>query len=155
MKICPTCQAANEDNAAFCAKCGTNLSEVTPVPGAVTYQAQDPYDHTAEFDSKDISDYKVFAMLPYLMGVVGIFIALLAAQKSEYAMFHVRQALKFQVVNILLLLCSAILCWTFLVPIAAGVCMCIVFVLEIIAFFQVCKGKAKEPAIIKKLGFLR
>ena len=33
--------------------------------------------------------------------------------------------------------------------------MLILFVLKIIAFFQVCGGKAKEPSIIRSLGFLR
>ena len=36
--------------------------------------AYDPYDHTAEFDPKDISDNKVFAMLCYLMDFIGIIV---------------------------------------------------------------------------------
>lgn len=59
--------------------------------------AYDPYDHTAEFDPKDISDNKVFAMLCYLMDFIGIIVALLATHSSKYTMFHVRQALKITV----------------------------------------------------------
>ena len=77
------------------------------------------FDHTAEFDPKDISDNKVFAMLGYLLGIFGIIISLLASRTSEYTMFHVRQALKFM----------------------AGV----LGVIKIICFFQICQGKAKEP----------
>lgn len=33
--------------------------------------------------------------------------------------------------------------------------MIILLVLRIISFFQICSGKAKEPAIIRSLGFLR
>lgn len=115
----------------------------------------DPYDHTAEFDPQDISDNKVFAMLGYLLGTVGIIIALLASRKSPFTMFHVRQALKFTVVNILMLVCVVLLFWTIIVPVAYGVMSCIFLVLRVICFFQICSGKAKEPAIIRSLGFLK
>ena len=61
----------------------------------------DPKDHTAEFTPQDISEHKVFAMLPYLLGTIGIIIALLAAKDSKYIMFHVREALKLTVCAIL------------------------------------------------------
>ena len=115
----------------------------------------DPYDHTAEFDAKDISDNKVISMLAYLMGAIGIVIALLAANSSPYAAFHVRQALKFTVVNILLGIAAAVLCWTFIVPIVAGIAALALLVVKIICFFQICKGKAVEPYIIRSLTFLK
>ena len=94
-------------------------------------------------------------MLCYLLGSIGVIIALLAANKSDYTAFHVRQALKFTVVNVLLGIVAVVLAITIVVPIAAAICMCIVSVLRIIAFFQICGGKAKEPAIIRNLKFLR
>ena len=115
----------------------------------------DPYDHTAEFDPKDISDNKVFAMLVYLMGTIGIIIALLGSHSSPYVMFHVRQGLKLTVVNMLLTIVMLVLIWTIIVPIAVGIAMAVLFVINIICFFQVCSGKAKEPYIVCKLGFLR
>ena len=115
----------------------------------------DPFDHTAEFDPKDISDNKVFAMLVYLMGTIGIIIALLASHASPYTMFHVRQGLKITVVNMLLAIVVLVLFWTVLVPIVCGIMFVVLFVVNIICFFQVCSGKAKEPAIVCKLGFLR
>ena len=117
--------------------------------------AYDPYDHTSEFDAKDISDNKVYCMLAYLLGTVGVILALLASADSPYTKFHIRQALKFTVVNILLAIVTAILCWTIIVPVAAGIMFTVLFVIKIICFFQICGGKAKEPAIIRGLGFLK
>lgn len=114
----------------------------------------DPKDHTAEFTPQDISEHKVFAMLPYLLGTIGIIIALLAAKDSKYIMFHVREALKLTVCTVLVGIITAVLCWTVIVPIAGAVCAIILLVVKIICFFQVCSGKAKEAAIISSFGFL-
>ena len=94
-------------------------------------------------------------MLVYLMGPIGIIIALLASSTSKYTAFHVRQALKFQVLSILSGLASVILFWTFIVPIAAGILAIALWVCKIIAFFSICKGKACEPHIVRKFNFLR
>ncbi len=165
MKICPKCNVQMNDELAFCPNCGNPMGAGAPVsqmqPQQQWQQAPqmqpiyDPYDHTAEYDPRDISENKVMAMLPYLMGTIGIIIALLASRESAYTYFHVRQALKLTVASILLVICTVLLFWTIIVPIAAGICSIIIFVLEIIAFFQVCGGKAKEPAIIRSLGFFR
>lgn len=165
MKICPNCQTQLDDNALFCANCGTqfgaangaqqNSNDTSHQQHPNYAPAYDPYDHTAEFDPKDISDNKVISMLVYLMGWVGIIIALLGSHSSPYAAFHVRQALKFTVVNTLMLICSLLLCWTIIIPIAYGIMNIVFFVIKIICFFQICAGKAKEPAIIRNLGFLR
>ena len=151
MKNCPNCNSQIDDGAMFCPNCGTNFATNQRPAAAVV----DPYDHTAEFDPRDISENKVFAMLPYLLGTVGIIICLLASSTSAYVRFHIRQALKFTVVTILGGICAALLCWTFIVPIAYGI-LCLVFlVIKIICFFGICSGKAKEPAIIRSLGFLK
>lgn len=167
MKICPNCHAQLDDSSIFCTSCGTQFGAVPPQQNAVPPQqnavppqpafvpAYDPYDHTAEFDPKDISDNKVFAMLCYLMDFVGIIIALLATHSSKYTMFHVRQALKFMAVNILMFFCALVFFWTLLVPLAYVIMSVVLRVINIICFFQVCSGKAKEPAIIRSLGFLR
>lgn len=143
MKFCSNCGAQCEDNVVFCPSCGNSFD-----PAKASAASADPFDHTAEFDPKDISDNKVIAMLCYLLGSIGVIIALLAANKSDYAAFHVRQALKLTVVNVLLAI-------TIVVPIAAAICVGIVSVLRIIASFQICCDKAKEPAIIRNLKFLR
>lgn len=163
MKICPNCNSQVEDNATFCGGCGAQFvanpqQPVYQAPAQPVYApvpACDPYDHTAEFDPKDISENKVISMLVYLMGAIGIVIALLASSTSAYAAFHVRQALKFTVVEILSLVCTVLLFWTILVPIAYGALTATLTVIKFICFFQICAGKAKEPAIIRSLSFLK
>ena len=172
MKTCPNCGAQMQDDSLFCTACGTRLEQQEqnqqeqqqqqsyrqqppyqqPMGG---YAYTPPYDHTAEFDAKDISDNKVLAMLCYLTGTIGIIIALLGSNRSAYAAFHVRQALKFTVLNILLAIIGSVLLITFIVPIACAICMVILWVVKIICFFYVCGGKAKEPPIVRSLGFLR
>ena len=152
MKFCPNCGNPLEEGATSCPKCGDPLTlQAAPVP--VSYV--DPTDHTGEFDAADVSDNKVIAMLPYLMGIVGLIIALLARSDSPYAKFHTRQYLKICVCEAIIAICSAVLCWTILVPIAGAICIVILLVVRIICFFQICKGQAKEPAIVCRLGFLK
>lgn len=133
----------------------TRSSPVYQQPVYPQQPAYDPADHTAEFDPEDVSQNKVIAMAAYILGTVGIIIALLAAPQSKYAAFHSRQALKLDIVSTLLLIVSAVLAFTFIVPIAGAVCIAILFVVRIICFFQVCSGKAKDAAIIGKLPFLK
>lgn len=154
MQNCPKCGMQLEDGAIFCSGCGAKIENAAPVYAQPVY-TYDLYDRTAEFDAKDISDNKVISMLVYLMGWIGIIIALLAAPSSPYAAFHVRQALKFTVVEILIVIIAAFTFWTIIVPIAAGIFLIVLWVIKIIAFFQICAGKAKEPAIIRSLDFLR
>lgn len=166
--ICPKCGAEVADGAAFCTTCGASMvaaetaapaPEPTPTPAAAPVYAapvyMDPKDHTAEFDAKDISDNKVFAMLPYIMSVVGVVVALLASKDSPYTLFHVRQALKIQVTGILLGIVTVLLCWTVIVPIAGGIAALVLLVVDIICFFRVCSGKAIEAPIVSSLGFLK
>ncbi len=159
MKTCPKCNAQIDDSVAFCPVCGAAMNSEN------AKQAQN-YDHTAEFDAQDISENKVLAMVPYLLGPLGLIIALLAMSQSKYVSFHVKQALKLNVVAFLIpiaLLVAAVvniipfLGWFVyaLVLLAAAVCSVIILVLEIIAFFQVCSGKAVEPAIVRDLKFLK
>lgn len=130
----------------------TPSAECAVPPQQAFVPAYDPYDHTAEFDPKDISDNKVFAMLCYLMDFIGIIVALLATHSSKYTMFHIRQALKITVVSILSVF---VLIIPFLGWIAFPILQGIIWVIKIISFFQICSGKAKEPAIIRSFGFLR
>lgn len=148
MKICPKCGTRMEDQAMFCANCGTNYSN----PYAT---AAPEWDHTAEFDPKDVSDNKVIAMLVYLLGIIGILLALIGSSNSPYASFHVRQSLKFVVIETLVVLATAVLWWTIIVPFAAFVFGIVLWVVKIICFVSICKGEAKEPVIIRSFGFLK
>ena len=63
MKFCPNCRTTFDDSVINCPQCGTPLMSVpNAAPENIT-------DHTAEFDPTDISDNKVLAMIPYLLGV--------------------------------------------------------------------------------------
>ena len=155
MTICSKCNAPVEDGAIFCAACGNKVQPDAAPVYAAPVPMYDPYDHTAEFDAKDISENKVVSMLVYLMGAIGIIIALLAANQSKYAAFHVRQALKFTVIEILTGIVAAFTFFTVIVPVAAVIFLAVLWVVKIICFFQICSGKAKEPAIIRSFTFLR
>ena len=164
MSICPICHSQVPPESNYCTMCGNRLPDEpdsTPKQSSVYqnyYQptpVPDPWDHTDKFDANDISEHKLFAMLMYLTSIVGIIFALLGAKDSAYVQFHLKQNLKLLIVEVLLSLVGCLLAFTFIVPIAAGVCGVICVVLHIIAFFQVCSNKAKEPAIIRGLAFLK
>lgn len=169
MAFCPQCGASFNDGAPACPQCGT----IFAAPGQQAqqqYQQQyqqyqqyqqpyapapvmmDPKDHTAEFDAKDISDNKITAMCPYLLGVFGIIISLLAAGDSKYAGFHARNALKLTISQVLLTFVAII---PFLGWIVLGVGQVMIFVINIICFVQVCKGQAKDAPIFGSLGFFK
>ena len=153
MKICPACRISYDDTANNCTECGAPLAHAAPQMASVPVAARPATDHTAEFAPADISQNKVLAMIPYLMGWIGIIITLLASGTSLYAGFHVRQALKIQVcstLGTLIGLIIPILGW-----IAVGILAIVVVIINIICFFSVCKGEAKEPPIVSSFGFLR
>ncbi|MBQ3842723.1 MAG: zinc-ribbon domain-containing protein [Ruminiclostridium sp.] len=178
MAFCTKCGAQFPDGSAFCTSCGAPIGaaaaapeqpaaqQSAPVPQPqpqqqYQYQQQqqayqqpavDQYDHTSEFDPKDISDNKVFAMATYMLSVIGVVIALLASRDSKYLQFHIRQAMKLQITEIL---CTFLMIIPFLGWFAAPICILIVSILQIIAFFQVCSGKAKEPAIVRSFPFMK
>ena len=182
--ICPKCGSKMPDDSTFCTRCGASLhtgtqenqnSQGTPygygnpqgntgsyygnpqmnngMPYGQPYV--DPKDHSAEFDGKDIADHKLFAMLPYLLGILGTIVALLVAKDSPYVGFHVREGIRILVLEVLLGLITVVFCWTVVVPIAAAVCFIILLVVRIISFVNVCNGKAKEAAIVSNFGFLK
>ncbi len=148
MKYCPKCGAQMDDAANVCTQCGTNLGGAA----APVYAAVPAYDHTAEFDAKEISEGKVFGLAVYLLGVFGVLIALLGCRDNKYAAFHIRTWLKMEICAAILAICCII---PFLGWLVAGVGFIIIFVLKIICFFNVCNGKAIDPAIIRGFGFLQ
>lgn len=158
MKQCPHCGNQIHDDASFCPFCGSRFDQQAAksgyAPGTQVILVA-PYDHTREFDPKDVSDNKVYCMVIYLMGVIGVIIGLLAAQSSPYVAFHVRQALKFTVVDTLIGLVALVSFWTLVVPVLAGIALAVLYVVRIICFVQICQGKALEPVIIRSLGFLK
>lgn len=150
MAYCSNCGAELPAGAQKCPSCDAIIGGEVIVPNVVINE----WDHTAEFDAKDISDNKIYAMCAYLLDIVGIIMAILVAKDSEYAKFHAREATKLTVITYLVAILTCILCWTCIVPIAGGILLCILFVVRIIAFVQVCNGLAREPWLIRSLKFL-
>lgn len=148
MAFCSKCGSEIPDGMQFCSKCGAPVGGAAPV----NYAATPEYDHTAEFDAQDISDNKVFAMACYLLGFVGIIVAILAAKDSAFVKFHVRESIK---LSVCICLCALMFIVPFLGWFVGGICMLILAVVTIIQFFNVCAGKAKESAIIRGFGFLK
>ena len=112
-------------------------------------------DHTDEFEADDISKNKVIAMAAYLLGTLGVIVALLAAPQSPYATFHSRQALKLAIVEAMVTIVTVVLFWTIIIPFAGVICMGIIWVLRIIGVFNVASGKAKEVPILSAFPFLK
>jgi len=181
MKMCPNCRNQIADEAVYCPICGSavgavpqyhqsapqvnppyNAAFTQPPAPAAPIPYVDPYDHTADFEPRDISENKVFAMVCYLLGPLGILMAQLAAGKSKYTAFHIKQAMMLTVAEILGLLALA-LCAYLLWEIRLRVFMLFVVAialiglvaLHLLCFFQVCKGKAKEVYIVRNLKFLK
>lgn len=168
MKQCPNCRNQITDEAAFCPVCGTAIDAyhsfpepyppqqpITPPPVYVPpVPKENPYDHTKKFHDTDIIQHKLLCMLVYLFDFIGIIIALLAAKESEYTTFHIRQSMKYCVIEALLAAAAALLCWTFIVPILAMITLIVLMVLKFVSFTQVCGGKAVEPVLIRNLKFL-
>ena len=178
MKTCPKCNTQLSDDAMFCTNCGTSFQNVTPQPqqnanpqpqqNAYQNNAQpnyaqpvapvvNVYDHTAEFDVQDVHENKLFALLCYIMGIIGVVIALLArsSAKSPYLSFHIKQSLKLSITAMIISVLSVVLCWTCIVPIAGGVCSVIILVVQIICFIQTCSNKSVEAPIVRSLPFLK
>lgn len=146
MKFCPNCHQTYDDSANVCGQCGAQL---IAIPNNVT---ADTTDHTSEFDPRDISDNKIFAVCPYIFSVLGIIIALLASGSSPYTAFHVRQSLKLTVFTVLFSVLAVI---PFLGWIVVGLWYIAAAVIQIICIVRILQGKAKEVPIVNKVPFLK
>ena len=145
---------------AFCSNCGKEIpdgSKVCPSCNATLVSnvaVIESWDHTAEFDAQDISDNKVYALSAYLFSFLGIILCHVLAKESPYAQFHAREALKIDLVTVVVYILSLFFCWTCIVPFAGVILILILLVVNIIAFVQVCKGEAKEPWLIRSIKAL-
>ena len=123
-----------------------------PYQQGYTYAQYDPHDHTAEFDAADVAENKIFAAVPYFFSSIVGLIAGIYVKDSAFVKFHIKNALKIDIVSIILCLFFAIpfVGWVF-----SGVCLLILFVVKIICMVEVLQGKAKDAPIVGSLGFLK
>lgn len=172
MKMCPNCRNQIEESAPCCPICGTIIGTAPnfewkqsppPVPEYTTEFRQiptpaDSRDHTAQFSSCDISENKIFAAAAYILGPLGILIALLASPSSKFAMFHVRQALKLTVIEVLgalALVITSFILWIIrlrsLMALMIMAAMIGFVTIHLSCFAQVCSGKAADVLFLHNL----
>lgn len=147
MAFCSNCGKEIPDGSSVCPSCGATI-------GGSSLTVVDAFDHTSEFDAEDISANKVYALSAYLFSFFGSLLCNVLAKESAFALFHAREALKIDVVTIIVYLLSALLCWTCIVPVAGAVLILILLVVKIICIVQVCKGEAKEPWLVRSIKAL-
>lgn len=103
-----------------------------------------PEDKTYEFDTADIEQNKVMALLSYII----FFIPLLACPNSSFAKFHANQSLVLTIANIIVGLLGNI-------PVIGrftGILNAAITILSILGLVYAAQGKAKELPLIKALG---
>ena len=149
MKYCPNCGAQVEDYAASCPQCGSNFAPYTGAP------AFDPSDHTAEYSAQEISEQKLPSVLAYLLGPIGMIVALLYSPNSGLVRFHVHEAMKLLVCEFLVSLATGLLFWTVIVGILGGIALLVLAVVEIICIIRVLQGKVTEAPLVNKVSFLK
>ncbi len=163
MKICPACRYAVSDDAEFCTHCGTRFTAQSephpestdsntssaPVPPYTYASVRNPHDHTDEFDAQDVTVNKLYASLPYLLSVFGVIIALLIAKNSAFVMFHVRQALKLILAEVIFIGIAVTLIWTIIAPLAAAAGALVLLILQCVGFYQAATGKAIDLVLVR------
>lgn len=117
-------------------------------------QINNTADTTAQFDSNDIQQNKIMAVLSYISWLV--LIPLIFANKSRFARFHVNQGLVLAVVEVVSIFLLRLLGhlpligWIFSIVASLMGLVCLIF--AIIGIINAASGKAKELPII---GFFK
>lgn len=109
--------------------------------------AYDPKDHTAEFAAEEVAKNKFYASLAYLLGAIGVVIALLVGQKenSEYLAFHAKQGAK--------LAAASTLCT--LIPVIGWLAALVLFFVSVVCFFKTNSGKSVEAPIVSSIELFK
>lgn len=141
---CVNCGVEIPDDAKVCYNCGKRVD--------ILDTQVNKFDHTSEYNEADIHENKVYAMLPYISGIIGCVIAAILGKDSKYVKFHTKEAVKMYIFEGLLALLCII---PFLGWLAFGVGICAIFVFKIMQFVRVCGNKAIETPLISKIKFLR
>ena len=167
MKTCPTCGAQAADSAKFCGSCGTPLAVNDNAPDyaaktkAVFEELGNTEETTGSYNTQDIADNKVFAVLAYFR--ILCLIPLLAAKDSPYARFHTNQGLVLwiagMIYNVALSLVTTLIGW---LPVVGWAIVAVLslasllfLVLAIMGIVYAAQGRAKALPIIGKITILK
>ena len=116
------------------------------------YVQYDPKDHTSEFDARDIADNKLFAVVPYLLGIIAGLIVGIYVKESPFVKFHIKNAIRLEIAMLIALLVAIV---PFIGWIFAIIAVAVLLIVNIIAIVWALQGKAKELPIISGIGFLK
>lgn len=122
-----------------------------PQAGYPAYAQPDLHDHTGEMDPADITDNKLFAVIPYVSLLLG-FVALMCVRDSKFVKFHLKNAIRIEI-------CTLILCLLFIIPVLGwflgGIGIAVLGVFGIIEIVWTFQGKAKDVPVIGGIKFLK
>lgn len=159
MKKCNKCGAEIEDSAMKCPVCGaTQITDQGEDLGKKITEGfgkfNDTKETTSEYDSRDIENNKVFAILSYI-GILFV-VGLIAAPKSKFARFHANQGLALFIVEIALGIVSGIVSF---IPVVSGIVSAAVGIISlvymVIGIYNSASGKAKELPVIGGISIIK
>lgn len=177
MSYCKNCNKNYPDSVDYCSECGAQLEQgsasaenngtsVGDVIENIVAKAKDIFnnfnntpDTTSEFDSNDIEENKIMAILAYLSWLV--LIPLFVAKKSKFARFHCNQgivlAIAGLVVSVVHVLVSVLTLGLLegIFGVVFGIIEVICVILSILGIVNAVMGKAKELPIVGKYRILK
>ena len=112
------------------------------------------WDKTELFSEEEVTEYRLTAVLIYLMGIPGVFLALITDKNSAYIRFHMKEELKIATVTAFLSVIAIIFFWSFVIPVIciAGIIICCT--VNLISAYRTLKGKSENAVLIRNLSIL-
>jgi len=163
MAYCSICGTELDENG-ICPKCAAEADEKegTDARNRILEKFQDTPDETADYDTEDIEQNRIFAVLAYL----GIFllVPIICAPNSKFARFHASQAIDLILGTALYTVLAAIITWLcFRVGTALGIIFLGIFLIGSLALFllwiigisNAAKGLAKELPYLGSFRLLK
>ncbi len=175
MAFCSNCGTQLDENTNACPSCSVqtgqsnvtnNNQESTSQPN-VFQKINNTSDTTGEYDSKDIADNKIMAILSYL-GIL-VLIPMFAAPNSKFTRYHVKQGFNLFLAYIGLSIVSFLLgmikttryLWGIPYQTTPGIVLLLIWLLalpllalSILGIINAYQGRAKELPIIGKIKIL-
>ncbi len=112
------------------------------------------WDKTQLFSPDEVKEYRLTAVLIYLLGIFGILLSLMTDKNSGYLKFHIKEELKITTITAFLGITALILFWTFIIPVICVVGLIICTVVNLIAAYRTLKGKSENAVIVRNLSIL-